>query len=83
MWDKIEHEGFEIWVLPIIAYGPPAPDTLYHYTGYFCRHGAHAHLSGQSTRFYELVTTFRSEEEARDAGYREGRRLVDTHVGNG
>lgn len=77
MWEMIEHEGFEIWVLPILAYGPAAPGTLCHYTGYFCRHGADAHLAGQSTRFNELVTTFRNEDEARDAGYCEGRRLVE------
>jgi hypothetical protein len=80
MWEMIEHEGFEIWVLPILAYGPSAPDTLYHYSGYLCRHGADAHGVGQSTRFYELVTTFQSEDEAHDAGYREGRRQVDKLV---
>jgi hypothetical protein len=81
MWDRIEHNGFEIWVLPVLAYGPPAPDTLWHYTAYFCRHGADAHLAGQSTRFQEMVTTFRSEDEARDAGYAEGHRLVDLATG--
>ena len=82
MWDKIEHEGFEIWVLPVLAYGPPAPGTLYHFIGYVCRHGADAHIAGQSTRFQEFVETFHSEDEARDAGYRAGRRLLDTVVGN-
>jgi hypothetical protein len=77
MWDKIEHNGREVWVLPVTAYGPPVPDTLWHYIGYVCRHGADAHLEGQSQRFQELVATFRSEEEAREAGYDEGRRLAD------
>ncbi|MEM5437612.1 hypothetical protein [Paraburkholderia diazotrophica] len=77
MWDKIEHNGREVWVLPVTAYGPPVPETLWHYVGYVCRHGADAHLEGQSQRFQELVATFRSEEEAREAGYDEGRRLAD------
>jgi hypothetical protein len=81
MWDKIEHEGFEIWVLPILAYGPSAPATLWHYSAYVCRHGADPHLAGQSTRFHELIKTFGSEDEARDAGYRAGRRLVDSLPG--
>jgi hypothetical protein len=83
MWDKIEHEGFEIWVLPVLAYGPRAPDALYHYIGYVCRHGADAHISGQSVRFQEFATTFHSEDEARDAGYRAGRHLLDTFAANG
>ncbi|RKE36841.1 hypothetical protein B0G76_3054 [Paraburkholderia sp. BL23I1N1] len=77
MWDKIEHNGYEVWVLPILAYGPPSPATLWHYSAYICRHGAHAHVTGQSIRFEELVATFRSEEEAREAGYVEGKRRVD------
>jgi hypothetical protein len=81
MWDKIEHEGFEIWVLPIPAYGPPVPATLWHYSAYVCRHGADPHREGQSTRFYELIKTFGSEDEARDAGYRAGRRLIDSFAG--
>jgi hypothetical protein len=83
MWDKIEHNGYEVWVLPILAYGPPAPATQWHYTGYFCRHGADAHLAGQSVRFHELGRTFRSEDEARDAGYSHGRREVDALGGSG
>jgi hypothetical protein len=81
MWDKIEHEGFEIRVLPILAYGTSAPITLWHYSAYVCRHGAYPHLAEQSTRFYELIKTFGSEDEARDAGYRAGRRLVDSLPG--
>jgi len=77
MWDKLEHDGYEIWVLPMPAYGPASPQTLWHYTAYYCRHGADAHLAGQSTRFSELADTYASEEEARNAGYAEGRRLVD------
>jgi hypothetical protein len=42
-----------------------------------CHHGADAHLAGQSRRFQELVATFHSEEEAREAGYDAGRRLAD------
>jgi len=77
MWDKIEHNGYEVWVLPILAYGPRAPTTLWHYSAYICRHGADAHVAGQSIRFEDLVATFRSEEEAREAGYVEGKRRVD------
>jgi hypothetical protein len=77
MWEKIEHNGQEVWVLPVTAYGPPVPKTLWHYVGYVCRHGADAHLAGQSRRFQELVATFASEEEAREAGYDEGRRIAD------
>lgn len=77
MWDKIEHNGYEVWVLPIPAYGPPAPDTLWHYSAYICRHGAQAHIAGQSIRFEELVATFPSEEAARESGYVEGKRRVD------
>jgi hypothetical protein len=77
MWDKIEHNGYEVWVLPILAYGPPAPTTLWHYSAYICRHGSDAHLAGQSIRFQELVATFRTEEAAREAGYVEGKRRVD------
>jgi hypothetical protein len=77
MWDKIEHNGQEVWVLPVTAYGPPVPETLWHYVGYVCRHGADAHIAGQSRRFQQLVKTFRSEEEAREAGYDEGRRIAD------
>jgi hypothetical protein len=50
---------------------------LWHYVGYVCHHGADAHLAGQSRRFQELVATFHSEEEAREAGYDAGRRLAD------
>jgi hypothetical protein len=77
MWENIEHNGFEIWVLPVPAYGPASPGTHWHYTAYICRHGADAHLVSQSTRFFEMVQPFMTEEEARDAGYREGERLVD------
>jgi hypothetical protein len=58
-------------------------------SGSFCRHGSDAHLAGQSIRFQELVTTFRSEDAAREAGYVEGKRRVDMiykggqDVGNG
>ncbi|MFM0430173.1 hypothetical protein PQQ75_14255 [Paraburkholderia aspalathi] len=83
MWDKIEHNGYEVWVLPILAYGPPAPTTLWHYSAYICRHGSDAHLAGQSIRFQELVATFGSEEEAREAGYVEGKRRVDMMVEGG
>ncbi len=48
MWDKIEHNGYEVWVLPIPAYGPPAPDTLWHYSAYICRHGAQATSLGRA-----------------------------------
>jgi hypothetical protein len=77
MWDKIEHDGYEVWILPFPAYGPPAADTPWHYTGYFCRHGSDARIAGQSVRFHELVATFLAEEEARDSGYSHGRRLID------
>jgi hypothetical protein len=77
----LRSEGFEIWVLPILAYGPSAPITLWHYSAYVCRHGTEPPLEGQSTRFYELIKTFDSEDEARDAGYRAGRRLIDSFAG--
>lgn len=77
MWDHAEHEGFEIWALPIPAYGPRAPARLFHYSGYLCRHGADAHLEGQSIRFHDVLHDFGSEEETRDAAYAEGRRLID------
>ena len=46
MWEKIDYKGFEIWVLPILAYGPPAPNTPYHYNGYVCRPGADLRAEG-------------------------------------
>jgi hypothetical protein len=83
MWDKVDHEGFEIWVLPFPVFGPPVPNTPFNYSGYYCRHGADAHLVGPSGRFHELAETFPTEQEAREAGYREGRRLIDKLLSEG
>jgi len=83
MWEKIDYKGFEIWVLPILAYGPPTPNTPYHYNGYVCRPGADLRHAGQRKQFYELGDVFATEAEALDAAYREGRDLVDSLVANG
>jgi hypothetical protein len=82
MWEKIDYKGFEIWVLPILAYGPPAPGTPYHFNGYVCRPGADLRHAGQRTQFYELGDVFETEAEALDAAYRAGHDLVDTLVDN-
>ncbi len=83
MWDHAEHEGFEIWVLPIPAYGPRAPAAFFQYSGYICQHGADAHLEGQSVRFHDLGGHFASEDEALDAAYAQGRRLIDGYRASG
>jgi hypothetical protein len=77
MWERIDYKGFEIWVLPILAYGPPTPDTPYHYNGYVCRPGADVHHAGQRTQFYELGNVFETEAKALDAAYHAGRDIVD------
>jgi hypothetical protein len=76
-------QEFEIWVLPILAYGPPEPETPYHYTAYVCRPGVDLGHSGQRTQFYELCDVFETEAEVLDAAYRAGLDLIDTLVGNG
>jgi len=82
MWERIDYRGFEIWVLPILAYGPPTPNTPYHYNGYVCRPGADLRHAGQRTQFYELGNDFETEAKALDAAYHAGRELVDKLIEN-
>lgn len=77
MWDHTEHEGFEIWVLTIPAFGPRSPHPLFHYSAYLCRHGANAHLEGQCVRFHDMMRNYTGEDIALDAAYAEGRRRID------
>jgi hypothetical protein len=77
MWDHTEHEGFEIWVLPIAAFGPRSPHPLFHYSAYICRHGADAHLDGGCVRFHDLMRNYTGEDAALDAAYAQGRRRID------
>ena len=77
MWDHTEHEGFEIWVLTIPAFGPRSPHPLFHYSAYICRHGADAHLEGQSVRFHDMMRNYPGEDAALDAAYAEGRRRIE------
>ena len=81
--ERIDYKGFEIWVLPILAYGPPTPDTPYHYNGYVCRPGADLRHAGQRTQFYELGNVFDTEAKALDAAYHAGRDLVDKLIEKG
>jgi len=80
MWDKIEHAGFEIWVLPIIGvWTRLAPDTLYQLHGVFLRPmGAHATIRGPRHHGYtSLSRRFGSAKKRGTAGYPEGTGLVD------
>ncbi|HEY1609754.1 MAG TPA: hypothetical protein VGG24_10835 [Paraburkholderia sp.] len=77
MWDHTEHEGFEIWVLPIPAFGPRSPHALFHYSAYLCQHGADAHLEGKCVRFHDMMRNYESEDAALDAAYAQGRRRID------
>ncbi|MFD1554364.1 hypothetical protein ACFSHT_01815 [Paraburkholderia silviterrae] len=77
MWDHTEHEGFEIWVLPIPAFGPRSPEPLFHYSGYICRHGADAHVEGRSIRFHDLMRNYIGPDAALDAAYADARERID------
>jgi hypothetical protein len=58
MWEKADFKGFEVWVMPVLAYGPPADDTPYHYVGYVCHTGADVRMADQRTQFFELAKLF-------------------------
>jgi hypothetical protein len=68
--------------MPVLAYGPPAADTSYHYVGYVCHPGADVRMADQRTQFVELAKLFATPDEARKAAYAEGRGLVETLIGD-
>jgi len=82
MWEKADFKGFEVWVMPVLAYGPPADDTPYHYVGYVCHPGADVRMANQRTQFFDLTKLFGTVDEARRAAYAEGCSLVETLIGD-
>ena len=77
MWQHIEYQGFEIHVYPFPKHSPLLPGTSYWYTGYVCRPSTESHAGGQQVFFSQPLAAFVNAEVALEAGYEEGKSIVD------
>jgi len=75
-----EYEGFTIRVLAIPEYFPQPPDILFGYVGYVCRPSTDIHYSPSRANFSHAVPDLANSEAAEQAGFAEGRSIIDrTH----
>lgn len=80
MWQNIRYKDFEIYVLPVLEYGPPRKGAKYSYKGHVCRPPNDIRFVGQVATFSHPVPEFESKAAAWEAGQDEGKTIVDgTH----
>jgi hypothetical protein len=77
-----EYKGFTIRVLPIPEYSPHPPNIPFGYVGYVARPGADIRYAAQKVDFSHPVPDFLTADAAEQAGFGEGRSIIDgTHPG--
>ena len=75
-----EYEGFRIRVLAMPEYSPHPPNIPYGYVGYVARPEADIRFAEQKVQFAHPVPDLLSVEAAEQAGFAEGRSIVEgTH----
>ncbi|HWX01538.1 hypothetical protein [Collimonas sp.] len=80
MWQSISYKGFDIYVLPILDFGPSRKSTKYSYKGHVCRPSNDIRFVGQVATFSHSFPEFENKMEAWEAGQDEGKTIVDgTH----
>jgi hypothetical protein len=78
MWKSDEYKGFEIHVLAVVKHGPPTPDIPYWFNGFVCRPGDAGNKEGGRKVFFSRPATFfDTQAEASDAGFTEGKAVID------
>jgi hypothetical protein len=76
-----EYNGFTIRVLAVPEYSPHPPNIPFGYTGYVAHPGADIrHASSERVSFAHPIADLLTAEAAEQAGFAEGRSIVDgTH----
>jgi hypothetical protein len=76
-----EYKGFTIRVLAIAEYSPHPPGIPFGYVGYVARPGANLRFGSQQVQFVHPVPDFPTDVAAEQAGFAEGRSIIDgTHA---
>jgi hypothetical protein len=77
-----EYNGFTIRVIAVPEYSPRPPNIPFAYTGYVARPGADVRYAPQKVSFAHPIADLHTAEAAEQAGFAEGRSIVDgTHPG--
>ncbi|CAE6791223.1 hypothetical protein [Paraburkholderia domus] len=73
-----EYNGFTIRVLAVAEYSPHPPNIPFGYTGYVARPGADVrYASAQRVSFAHPIADLLTAEAAEQAGFAEGRSIID------
>jgi hypothetical protein len=78
-----EYNGFRIRVLAIPEYSPHPPNIPFSYVGYVARPGADLRIAAQHVQFAHSIADLLTVEAAEEAGFAEGRSIVDGNHPNG
>lgn len=75
-----EYNGFIIRVIAVPEYSPHPPNIPFAYAGYVARPGADLRYAREKVSFVHPVADLLSAEAAEQAGFAEGRSIIDgTH----
>lgn len=77
MWQSISYKGFDIYVLPVLEFGPPRKSAKYSYKGHVCRPSNDVRFVGKVVTFSHSFSEFESKVAAWEAGQDEGKTIVD------
>lgn len=75
-----EYNGFTIHVIAVPEYSPHPPNIPFAYTGYVARSGADVRYAPHKVSFGHPIADLLAAEAAEQAGFAEGRSIIDgTH----